>query len=119
MIGIDTESREIWLHRGDTGTITYRFGGWQLLAGDIVVFTMRTPQGTVALERYLEPEDNCVDVVFRNPDTDSLASGAYSYDLRVVHAPKYDDDGAIVDGAFIRTPMDPTAVHLNDTVGRV
>lgn len=68
---------------------------------------------TVAYER------NTFTVTFYNSDTDQVTPGGYSWDVRYVINPYYDEDGALVDGDQIITPNNPMNIQLLTVVGDI
>ena len=56
---------------------------------------------------------------FANAETDYLAPGSYTYDVRYVINPYYDSEGKIVDGDQVITPKTPRTVILLSTVGQI
>lgn len=68
---------------------------------------------TVAYER------NTFTVMFYNSDTDQVTPGGYSWDVRYVINPYYDEAGALVDGDQIITPNNPMNIQLLTVVGDI
>lgn len=68
---------------------------------------------TVAYER------NTFTVTFYNSDTDQVTPGGYSWDVRYVINPYYDESGALVDGDQIITPNNPMNIQLLTVVGDI
>lgn len=68
---------------------------------------------TVAYDR------NTFTVTFYNSDTDQVTPGGYSWDVRYVINPYYDEDGALVDGDQIITPNNPMNIQLLTVVGDI
>lgn len=123
MIIIDPVSYAISLPRGDTGSFIIREdSGYAFAAEDRAVFTIKDASGAVVLERYypLDGEDaGAFEVALNNSDTDSLSTGAYSWDVRYVIHPYYDAAGRIVDGDQVETPKRPMQFNILATVGEV
>ncbi len=110
----------ILLSRGDTGTLTIRETGATFASDDRAVFTVRDPQGGVVIEKVLEIDDGAVEVGFENADTDSLAAGSYTWDIRYVVTPVYDTpSGRITGGAEVLTPKLPQKFIVLPTVGQI
>ena len=63
--------------------------------------------------------DNSFVVYFLNADTDSLAPGAFSWDVRYIIHPYYDSEGKIIDGDQVITPKTPMNMTLLTVVGDV
>ena len=121
MFDVNTETGRIDMHRGDTRAYTIRFTGYTLTSNDRVLVTFK--------KDYLRPENNRVRIRMRNPETDYLEPGDFSWDVRVIIDPVYDDSGnvvegsgqevPIVDGGAVSTPKDPMVLHIRTTVGQV
>ncbi len=129
MFNVDTETGRIDMHRGDTGAFTIRFTGYTLTSSDRVLVTFKSPTGTEIKKEYHTPENNTIRIRLRNPETDYLEPGDFSWDARVIIDPVYDDSGnvvegsgeevPIVDGGAVSTPKDPMVLHIRTTVGQV
>lgn len=129
MFDVNTETGRIDMHRGDTGAYTIRFTGYTLTSNDRVLVTFKSPTGTEIKKEYHTPENNRVRIRLRNPETDYLEPGDFSWDARVIIDPVYDDSGnvvegsgqevPIVDGGAVSTPKDPMTLHIRTTVGQV
>jgi hypothetical protein len=117
------ENGAITLSRGDTASFTVTASGHTFEAEDRALFTLKDGQGEVVLERAYALDTELGNGVFlvqlSNSDTDQLAVGAYSWDVRYVLHPYYDDDGRIVDGDQVITPKTPQGMTLIATVGEV
>lgn len=91
---------EIVLSRGDTGavkisaTVTRRDTGAAYTFGerDRAVFSIKSGNGTVVKQKSYQMDDNDFVAVFINQDTDNLSPGGYSWDVRYVINPYYQDD---------------------------
>ena len=71
-------------------------------------------------EKVSEIVNNQFVVVFRNPDTDQLTAGTnYSWDVRYIINPYYDESGRIVNGDQVLTPTTPQSMNLLSVVGDV
>ena len=119
MFIVDPDAKTITIHRGDTGGVRFTATGVTFGADDRAVFTMKDPNGNMIKEEVCELEDGAFKVYFRNSDTDGLAPGTYSWDVRYVFSPEYDTEGRIVDGRHVYTPTDPNAVTIKSTVGDI
>jgi hypothetical protein len=71
------------------------------------------------MQKICPMTDNAFTVVFLNSDTDSLSPGAYSWDVRYVINPYYDDSGKMVNGNQVLTPRTPMSMNLLTVVGDV
>jgi len=91
---------EITISRGDTGalkikaTVTRRDTGAAYTFGerDRAVFTIKGGNGQVVKQKSYPMIDNEFLVVFMNAETDKLIPGGYSWDVRYVINPYYEDD---------------------------
>lgn len=122
MFSIDNGA--INLSRGDTASFTVTAtGGYTFAEEDRALFTVKDAMGEVIMERvYALTGDlgNGVFLVqFSNSDTDQLAPGAYSWDVRYIIGPYYDMTGRIVDGDQVITPKTAQNLTLISTVGEV
>ena len=124
MFMVDPNTKTIRMHRGDTGSLTIRVTGYTYGEDDRAVFTVKSPSGTVVMERVYPLAENAFVVTFANGDTDYLAAGNYKWDVRYVVDPTY-VDGKITDGPGVATPRDPSNPErafdliLYDTVGQI
>ena len=90
---------EISFSRGDTGaieidaTVTRRDTGAAYTFGerDRAVFSIKNSAGVVVKQKAYPLTDNKFTVVFMNQDTDTLQPGGYSWDVRYVINPYYQD----------------------------
>ena len=129
MFNVNTETGYIDMHRGDTGAFIIRFTGYTLTSNDRVLVTFKSMTGTEIKKEYHVPENNCIRIRLRNPETDYLDTGDYSWDARVIIDPVYDENGnvvegsgqeaEIIDGGAVSTPKDPMTLHIRTTVGQV
>lgn len=118
------ENDSIYLTRGDTGSFTVRATGYTFAAEDRAVFTIKNGAGTIVLEHVYELADaelgnGVFRVDFLNADTDSLATGSYTWDVRYVIHPYYDSNSRIIDGDQVITPRRPLSLELLASVGEV
>lgn len=118
----------ITLSKGDTGAIRftadakyreteepYTFG-----SNDRAIFSIKDGSGTVVKEKVSELVENKFTVLFRNPDTDILTPGSnYTWDVRYVVNPYFDEQGRIIDGDQVLTPRTPMGMSLLTVVGDV
>lgn len=120
MFKVDVTTKKITMHRGDTGTVRFRFPGLDAVSADNIkaVFTMRNKHGAIVKQGIYEPDGISVPVGFMNNDTGNLDPGSYSYDIRIVGNATYGESGKIDDGDLIYTPPGaPFEIELLDTVG--
>lgn len=115
----------ISLSRGDTGALkikaTATLEGQPFTFGpdDRALFSIKNGQGEIVKETVAALENNDFVVYFLNADTDSLAPGSYSWDVRYIIHPYYDDAGMIINGDQVITPKEPQAMQLLTVVGDV
>ena len=91
---------DIQLSRGDTGalkikaTATRRDTGAAYTFGerDRAVFSIKNGSGTIVKRKSYQMQNNEFIVIFMNGDTDKIAPGGYSWDVRYVINPYYEDD---------------------------
>ena len=121
MFDIDAAGN-IRMSRGDTAAFTVgvsRKDGAPFSELDRAVFTVKNSAGVEIMYRIYPIASGEFRVSFSNADTDSLPTGSYSYDIRYVIDPNYDDNGRIIDGNEVLTPMQPKTITLIATVGAV
>ena len=109
----------ITLSIGDTGAIKISVDGYTFGENDRALFSIRASNGQVVKQRAYALENNEFTVTFFNSDTDKLGAGAYSWDVRYVINPYYDDAGNIIDGDQVLTPNTPMTVQLLNVVGDI
>ena len=118
----------IAISRGDTGAIRFiahaKYRGtdtpYTFGERDRAVFSIKNGSGTVVKEKISAITDNKFVVVFHNPDTDQLAIGTnYTWDVRYIINPYYDESGRIADGDQVITPRLPAQMNLLTVVGDV
>lgn len=94
------EGTNITISRGDTGavrmhaTVTRRDTGTAYTFGecDRVLFSIKDGSGALKRQKAYPMVNNAFIVVFTNQDTENLAAGSYSWDVRYVINPHYDTD---------------------------
>lgn len=115
----------ISLSKGDTGAIkvtanaTKNGEPYTFSADDRALFSIKNSMGDIIMQKALEMTDNIFTVYFLNADTDSLAPGSYSWDVRYIINPYYDASGRIIDGDQVITPKEPMSMNLLTVVGDV
>lgn len=109
MFVIDPNNSAITMHKGDTGAYYValtRSSGEAFGENDRALYTVK--QGAnIIIEREYALNDETLGngrflIAFRNSDTDTLAAGSYSTEIRVVINP-IRSEGKIVDGDVVRT----------------
>lgn len=119
MFGV--EGYVITLSRGDTGAIKFIAStDYNFTSADRALFSVKNAVGEVVKQNAYELDENKSFVVpFQNSDTDNLAAGTYSWDVRYVLNPYYDSEGKIVDGDQVITPRQPMDMQLLQVVGEI
>lgn len=121
----NVDGYNINLSRGDTGALrvaaTATLDGEPFTFGtdDRALFSIKSGNGEIIMQKICEMENNAFTVYFLNADTDSVAPGVYSWDVRYIIHPYYDDAGRIVDGDQVLTPNAPMSLNLLTVVGDV
>ena len=111
----------ITLSRGDTGAIKVTATtDYTFTSDDRALFSIKNAVGEVVKQQAFALDENkSFTVAFFNTDTDNLAAGAYSWDVRYVIHPYYDASGKIVNGDQVITPKQPMEMQLLQVVGEV
>ena len=111
----------ITLSRGDTGAIKFNADTeYEFTSDDRALFSIKNAVGDVVKQQAFQLDENNAFVVpFLNADTDNLAAGTYSWDVRYIIHPYYDSEGRIVDGDQVITPRQPMEMQLLQVVGEV
>lgn len=119
MFGV--EGYVITLSRGDTGAIKFTADTeHEFDSVDRALFSIKNAIGEMVKQQAYELDANKSFVVsFFNSDTDSLAAGTYTWDVRYVIHPYYDTSGNIIDGDQVITPRQPMEMQLLQVVGEV
>ena len=113
------ENDQVYLSVGDTAAFTITATGHTFEQEDRALFTVKDASGEVVLERIYELDGGIFTVQLANADTDYLAPGRYTWDVRYVLTPYYDDKGRIISGDQVITPKLALALNLLPTVGEV
>lgn len=101
-----------------SGTMTFTYTtDWDTDPADYGITVGNTPVS--GDEISVEYEKNKFWVTFFNADTDQLSTGSYSWDVRYVIHPYYDENGSIVDGNQVLTPNSPMATNILTVVGDI
>ena len=120
MFTVNETTGKITMHRGDTGSLTFTFSGYDWTADDFrAMFSMKKNNQTVKEQITAIPADGKVTVNFASEDTDYLTPSTYEYDVKVVRNPVFDGEGKLTDGTFVRTPWDPVPVEVKRTIGQI
>lgn len=119
MFGV--EGYTITLSRGDTGAIKFIADTEHTFnSEDRALFSIKNAVGEMVKQLAYSLDENKAFVVsFFNSDTDTLAAGSYSWDVRYIIHPYYDSDGKIIDGDQVITPRQPMEMQLLQVVGEV
>ena len=115
------EGFNIVLSRGDTGAIKITANPDHVFTSvDRAVFSVKNGQGEIVKQAIFPLDANkSFTVTFFNADTDNLAAGSYSWDVRYVIHPYYDANGNIISGDNVITPKQPMTLQLLQVVGEV
>lgn len=111
----------IRLTQGDTGilTITAKESDHVFTEADKAVFTARKQSGALLVEMMLQPEaDGRVQIPFASDLSDNWKPGDYKWDIRYV-IDAVIENGRVVDGREVITPMTPGTLTIVEAVGRV
>lgn len=119
MFIVDTETNEIRMSRGDTGAIEINVSGYDFGELDRALFSIKDGNGTIVKQHIYPIENGKFTVTFYNHDTDNLPAGGYTWDVRFVIHPYYDEAGNIVDGDQVLTPNLPMTCNLLTVVGEI
>ena len=111
----------ITLSRGDTGAIKFTADTEHTFDSvDRALFSIKNAVGEVVKQQAYPLDENKAFVVsFYNSDTDNLAAGTFSWDVRYIIHPYYDTAGNIIDGDQVITPKTPMDMQLLQVVGEV
>lgn len=115
----DVTNNTITLSRGDTGGLTITAEGYNFGEADRALFSIKNGSGTVVKQQIYAMENNVFQVTFFNADTDNLTPGTYTWDVRYVINPYYDEAGNIIDGDQVITPLQPQSLNLLTVVGEI
>lgn len=113
------DGTNISLSRGDTGAIEITVDGYTFGEDDRCVFTIKSGSGQIVKQKAYPMENNRFTVTFFNADTDKFAAGNYSWDVRWVIHPYYDERGNVIDGDQVLTPQLPMSCNLFQVVGDI
>ena len=92
------DDRALWTVKNSAGNVVFE-RAYPLAGGDL-------PNGTFM-------------VSLRNSDTDTLLAGNYSWDVRYIIHPYYDEQGRIYEGDQVITPEPALTTQLLSVVGEV
>ena len=117
----DVNGYVITLSRGDTGAIRFTAQtDYAFDENDRALFSIKNAVGDMVKQMAYPLDENKSFVVsFFNSDTDNLAAGSYSWDVRYIIHPYYDASGKIIDGDQVITPNQPMEMQLLQVVGEV
>lgn len=117
----------IQLSLGDTLSfnVNVTVTGYTPTEDDIALFTIKSSGGAKVYEKVYPLVDPTTGetkflVTFQNADTDALSPGSYTYDVRFVINPTYDEEtGRVTGGDQVITPKLPLPFTLLTVVGEV
>ena len=111
----------ITLSRGDTGALKFTAEtDYSFASNDRALFSVKNGNGEIVKQAAFPLDENKAFVVtFYNADTDRLAAGGYTWDVRYIINPYYDDAGNIINGDQVITPKTPMELQLLQVVGEV
>lgn len=128
----EVDKTTISMSIGDTGAVKFRTIGHTFNQGtpgnpydpenpaDLVLFTIKAANGNVLMERKYTPDtDGYFLVCFHNQDTKGWTAANYTWDVRFLIHPYYDENHNIIDVDQVITPYSPMAFTLRNTVGTV
>lgn len=117
----NVEGYVITLSRGDTGAIKFIADtDHTFTENDRALFSIKNAVGEVVKQAAFALDSNkSFTVTFFNTDTDNLAAGSYSWDVRYIIHPYYDNNGNIINGDQVITPRQPMEMQLLQVVGEV
>jgi len=118
MFSVDPTSKKISLSRGDTGAFTITVSGYTFGEDDRCVFTIKGGNQIVKQVAY-PMVNNSFTVTMFNADTDKFNAGSYTWDVRFVIHPYYDEAGNVIDGDQVLTPTLPLNFDLQMVVGDI
>lgn len=113
MFIVNEDNGSVTMNVGDTGAWFVqgeRDDGEPFTEDDRAVFTVKDASDTIVLERIYRLDDDeglgngVIFIVLYNDDTDDWAPGSYTYEIRYVINPYYNDKGEIVSGDIVDTP---------------
>ena len=113
------DGTKITISRGDTGSIDFTATGYDFGENDRAVFSVKNGHGQIVKQDIHELTEGVFTATFFNADTKDLPAGNYTWDVRYVIDPQYDEDENIVDGAQVITPMEPQKMELLETAGKI
>lgn len=131
MFNVNTETMEITMHQGDTGSFKVsatRGSGEAWTEDDRALFTVRNQQGEAVLKRYYRLDDQYdlgngkILIEFHNDDTDTWEPGTYNTELRFDVSPIWDGEtpegrcenallpgvAQMIEGSVVRTVIQST-----------
>lgn len=90
----DPRTNKITCPRNNNGALTVSVTGMELSAGDVVAFYVRDPARSTKLVELVEtPADGKVTFSLPSGVTELIPPGKYKWNLRIVTAPLFDEDG--------------------------
>lgn len=117
----NVEGFVITLSRGDTGALKFTAEtDYSFASNDRALFSVKNGNGEIVKQAAFPLDsDKAFVVTFYNADTDRLAAGGYTWDVRYIINPYYDAAGNIINGDQVITPETPKELQLLQVVGEV
>lgn len=109
----------ISIRRGDTGGFRVRTTGYDFGANDRALFTIKDSNRKTIRRDVLTITNNSVTIEFAHSDTKSLKAGDYTWDVRFVVSPVFDENDDIIGGTEIDTPYTDMRFTVGRTVGDI
>lgn len=117
MITID--GFNISIRRGDTGAFDIHTTGYNFGVNDRALFTIKDSNRKAIRRELLEITNNTVTIEFVHADTKSMKVGEYTWDIRFIVDPEYDDNDNPTGGTEIDTPYTDMRFSVGRTVGDI
>lgn len=122
MFDVNSQTKVITMHQGDTGTVTFTITGydWSETTAK-AVFTLRKKNDPTPIKEVISgnlASSGVFTVTLENGDTDQVTPGTYEYDVVLVVTPTT-TDGHITNGTVVRTLIDPTPFIIKRRVNDV
>ena len=109
----------ISIRRGDTGSVTIRTTGYDFGVEDRALFTIKDGDRKTIRRDVLSIVNNAVTIEFTHADTKSMKVGNYTWDVRFITDPTYDENDNLTGGTDIDTPYTDLPFTVGRTVGDI